>query len=68
MMQDGNSIEEDDESDRETQLLQIELQIMKAVEHKQMLQQVSNQRFSRLFSTGYSPSACSSQCFASCAQ
>ena len=41
-MQDGNSFEEDEESDRETQLLQIELQIMKAIEHTHMLQQVGN--------------------------
>ena len=40
-LQDGNVVEGDEESEREANLLQIELETMKAVEQTQMLQQVS---------------------------
>ena len=41
-VQDGVADDQDEESDRETSFLQIELEIMKALEQIQMLQQVSN--------------------------
>lgn len=40
-MQDGVADDQDEESERQTSLLQIELETMKAVEQTQMLQQVS---------------------------
>lgn len=40
-VQDGVADDQDEESERETSLLQIELETMKAVEQTQMLQQVS---------------------------
>ncbi len=40
--QDGVADDQDEESERETSLLQIELEMMKAVEQTQMLQQVSS--------------------------
>jgi len=40
-VQDGAADDQDEESERETSLLQIELETMKAVEQTQMLQQVS---------------------------
>lgn len=40
-VQDGVTGEQDEEAERESSLLQIELETMKAVEQMQMLQQVS---------------------------
>ena len=48
MVQDGDGIVEDEESDRETQLLQIEWQTMKAIEQTQMIQQASAAKNSHL--------------------
>ncbi len=41
-MQDGVADDQDEESERETSLLQIERETMKAVEQTQMLQQVGS--------------------------
>lgn len=45
MLQDGLPHEQDEESEREVGLLHIELEVMKAIEQKQMLQQVGDMLF-----------------------
>jgi len=56
-VQDGAADDQDEESERETSLLQIELETMKAVEQTQMLQQVSSCSIKLLIQRAFFPAA-----------